>query len=251
VTPEIDECFDLLKKEHGPDSIARVEEMLEPRRRADTRHPLQQEAKWILPGIPQVPWHDPYAYPDLLPFVTTLEQAHPMIKAEHEQAWAARRPSFSDYQHYKVRQEDWQALYLYRDGALVTGSAAVAPTAYRVVEEHAVRTGIICPLLESHFSTLLPGASIAPHCDLWNFSINLHLAIDIPEGAAIRVADETRNWDEGRCLLFDYSFEHEAWNHGDRTRTCLLVDLWHPDTTLPERAALTTLMTEIQKMMAT
>ena len=37
---------------------------------------------------------------------------------------------------------------------------------------------------------------------------------------------------------------------GDRARTCLLVDLWHPDTTGPERTALTVLMTEIQKMMA-
>lgn len=250
MTPEIDECFAVVKDEHGADSIARVEEMLEPRRRDVTRHPLQQAAKWILPGIPQVPWHDPYGYPELLPFVTALEESHAAIKEEHLLAWSTRRPSFSDYQHYKVRQEDWQALYLYRDGALVPESAPTAPTAYRVLDEHAVQTGLICPLLESHFSTLLAGARIAPHCDLWNFSINLHLAIDIPEGAAISVAGETREWEEGRCLLFDYSFEHEAWNNGDRARTCLLVDLWHPDTTGPERTALTVLMTEIQKMMA-
>ena len=250
MTPEIDECFAALRAEHGPDSIDRVEEMLEPRRRAETRHPMQRDAKWVLPGIPQVAWHDPYEYPELLPFVRALEAAHGAIKAEHEDSWRARRGSFSDYRHYKGVQEDWQALYLYRDGALVPASQPVAPTAYRVLDEHAVRPGIICDLLESHFSTLLPGARIAPHCDLWNFSINLHLAIDIPEGAAIRVAGETREWEQGECLLFDYSFEHEAWNDGDRPRTCLLVDLWHPDTTVPERIALTAVMTEIQKMMA-
>lgn len=250
MTPEIDDCFAALRAEHGPDSIDRVEEMLEPRRRDRTRHPSQRDAKWILPDIPQVAWHDPYAYPELLPFVRALEEAHGAIKEEHENAWQARRRAFSDYKHYKGVQEDWQALYLYRDGALVPGSEAVAPTAHRVLAEHAVRPGIICDLLESHFSTLLPGARIAPHCDLWNFSINLHLAIDIPRGAAIKVAGETRTWEQGKTLLFDYSFEHEAWNDGDRTRTCLLVDLWHPDTTVPERIALTTVMTEIQKMMA-
>ncbi|MCF3178960.1 aspartyl/asparaginyl beta-hydroxylase domain-containing protein [Streptomyces polychromogenes] len=249
MTPEIDEHFAALKAEHGADSLDRVEEMLEPQRRSDRRHPLQQAAKWVLPGIPQVPWHDPYGYPELLPLVKALEEHHPQIKAEQEQAWERRRESFSDYEHYLVRQRNWQALYLYREGSLVPGSEPVAPTAYRVLKEHAVDTGVICPLLESHFSTLLPGASIKPHCDLWNFSINLHLAIDIPAGAGIRVAEESRQWEEGKCLLFDYSFEHEAWNHGDRTRTCLLADLWHPDTTLPERAALTMLMREIQNMM--
>lgn len=247
--PEIDDGFAAIKAEHGADSIERVEEMLEPRRRSEQRHPLQQAAKWVLPGIPQIPWHDPYAYPELLPVVKALEDQHGRIKAELGQAWSRDRDRFADYEHYLVRQRDWQALYLYRDGALVPGSRELAPTAFRVLEEHAVDTGVICPLLESHFSTLLPGASIKPHCDLWNFSINLHLAVAIPEGCSIRVADETRTWTEGECLLFDYSFEHEARNEGTGTRTCLLADLWHPDTTLPERAALTLLMTEIQKMM--
>jgi aspartyl/asparaginyl beta-hydroxylase (cupin superfamily) len=250
MTPEIDECFAAVRAQYGADALDRVEEMLEPRRRSDHRHPLQQAAKWVLPGIPQRPWHDPYVYPELLPLVKALEEAHPQIKAEQQTAWRERRSQFSDYEHYLVRQENWQALYLYRDGALVPDSASLAPTAFGVLRDHAVEAQLICPLLESHFSTLLPGASIAPHSDLWNFSINLHLAVDIPEGAAIRVAEETRRWEEGRCLLFDYSFEHEAWNGGDRMRTCLLADLWHPDTTPAERAALTGLMTEIQKMMA-
>ncbi|MEU3609031.1 aspartyl/asparaginyl beta-hydroxylase domain-containing protein [Streptomyces sp. NPDC035033] len=250
MTPEIDACFAAIRAEHGADSLDRVEEMLRPRRRSEHRHPLQAAAKWVLPGIPQLPWHDPYGHPEILPLVKALEAAHPRIKADQERAWASSRERFSDYEHYLVRQRDWQALYLYRDGRLAEDAAPLAPTAYAVLEEHAVATGLICPLLESHFSTLLPGAAIAPHCDLWNFSINLHLAIDIPDGAGIRVAGETRAWEEGKCLLFDYSFEHEAWNDGDRTRTCLLADLWHPDTTPPERAALTVLMTEIQRMMA-
>ncbi|MFI6339633.1 aspartyl/asparaginyl beta-hydroxylase domain-containing protein [Streptomyces sp. NPDC050535] len=248
MTPEIENAFAAIRGDHGADSVRRVERMLEPGG-GRPRHPLQAGAKWILPGLSPTPWHDPNAYPELAPVVRALESAHPAVKEELGSAWAARREAFSDYEHYLTRQENWQALYLYRGGAPVEESAGIVPTAYKVLTEFAVDTEKICPLLECHFSTLLPGAAIAPHCDLWNFSINLHLAVDIPDGCSITVAGETRPWEEGKCLLFDYSFEHEARNDGDRPRTCLLVDLWHPETTIPERRALVALMTEIRRLM--
>ncbi|MFE7749068.1 hypothetical protein [Streptomyces sp. NPDC057428] len=61
MTPEIDEYFAVIEAEHGADSLDRVKQMLEPTGISEQRHPLQQAAKWVLPGIPQVPWHDPYA----------------------------------------------------------------------------------------------------------------------------------------------------------------------------------------------
>ncbi|QWB21210.1 MULTISPECIES: aspartyl/asparaginyl beta-hydroxylase domain-containing protein [Streptomyces] len=247
MTPEIENAFAAVRAEFGAESITRVERMLQPG--GVERHPLQKAAKWIMPGLSPTPWHDPYAHAELAPVVRELEAHHRTIKKELLSAWEERREAFADYEHYLTRQENWQALYLYRDGGLVEESAIAAPTAYRVLKDVAVDTGKICPLLESHFSTLLPGAFIEPHCDLWNFSINLHLAVDIPEGCRITVAGETRSWEEGKCLLFDYSFEHEARNDGTRPRTCLLIDLWHPETTLPERRALVALITEIRRLM--
>ncbi|PRH80379.1 aspartyl/asparaginyl beta-hydroxylase domain-containing protein [Streptomyces solincola] len=248
MTPEIENAFAAIRAEYGAESLRRVELMLEPGG-GGPRHPLQRGAKWILPGLSTSPWHDPHGHPELIPLVRALEAAHPLIRKESTAAWDGHRQAFSDYEHYLTRQQDWKALHLYRGGALVEEAAALAPTAYGVLEDFAVRPGLICPLLESHFSTLLPGAVISPHCDLWNFSINLHLAVDIPEGCAITVAGETRSWVEGECLLFDYSFEHEARNGSRRPRTCLLVDLWHPATTLPERSALTVLITEVRRLM--
>lgn len=247
MTPEIDQIFQDVKYRHGAGSITRVEEMVYAKRQE--RHPLQKDAKWIMPGISRTPWHDPYEHPEIEPVVRAFEAGHAAIKQELADAWSDRKSAFSDYEHYLSRQENWQALYLFRDGGPVESSAALVPTAYSVLTQEVVEQGKLCPLLESHFSTLLPGASIAPHCDLWNFSINLHLAVDIPEGCGITVADETRHWQEGECLLFDYSFVHEAWNNGSRPRTCLLLDLWHPETTVPEREALVGLITEIRQLM--
>ena len=42
-----------------------------------------------------------------------------------------------------------------------------------------------------------------------------------------------REWAEGRCLIFDDSFEHEVWHEGDSDRVVLICDLWHPDLDLP------------------
>ena len=81
------------------------------------------------------------------------------------------------------------------------------------------------------FSRLAPGAHIVPHCGYEGYSgyvLRLHLALDVPPGCAIRVGTETRSWQEGKCLVFDDSFEHEAWNRGDRTRTVLLCDFLNP-----------------------
>lgn len=37
---------------------------------------------------------------------------------------------------------------------------------------------------------------------------------------------------EGKCLLFDDSFLHEAENNSEeRPRVVLIVDVWHPDLT--------------------
>ncbi|NJQ04190.1 aspartyl/asparaginyl beta-hydroxylase domain-containing protein [Streptomyces lonarensis] len=247
MTPEIDEAFAAIRAEHGAASLARVEEMM--RGGTAGRHPLQRDARWVLPGISQQPWHDPYAYPELLPLVRELEAAHGDIKREITESWASRRDRFGRYDHYLGNQDDWRAVYLFRQGAMAKGAAELVPTAHRVVERAGVDAGVLCPLLESHFSTLLPGTVIADHCDLWNFSINLHLAVSIPEGCSLTVAGERRAWEEGRCLLFDYSFRHSARNDGGGTRTCLLVDLWHPETTPAERQALTVLVTEVRALM--
>lgn len=246
MTPEVERVFARVKDQHGSHSLSRVEAMLAAE--GSPRHPLQAGARWVLPGISRQPWHDPYGHQELLPLVEELENAHGEIRSELTAAWECRAEAFSDYRHYLGTQRGWRALYLYRAGGLDPSVEALVPTAYRVVERSAVDTGLLCPLLESHFSTLLPGAEVAPHCDLWNFSINLHLAVDVPEGCDLTVAGETREWEEGRCLLFDYSFTHSARNAGPGTRTCLLVDLWHPETTAPEREALTVLIHEVRAL---
>jgi aspartyl/asparaginyl beta-hydroxylase (cupin superfamily) len=57
----------------------------------------------------------------------------------------------------------------------------------------------------------------------------VHLGVVVPPGPRMRVGDEEFGWEEGRCVVFDDSFEHEVWHDGDQPRVVLLMDVSHPD----------------------
>ena len=44
----------------------------------------------------------------------------------------------------------------------------------------------------------------------------------------MRVGAEVRTWDEGQCLIFDDTVEHEVWHKGDVPRAILLIDFARP-----------------------
>jgi len=45
----------------------------------------------------------------------------------------------------------------------------------------------------------------------------------------MRVGDELRHLEEGKCIIFDDSYNHEAWHDGEVTRINLILDFWHPN----------------------
>lgn len=92
------------------------------------------------------------------------------------------------------------------------------------------------------FSAHAPGTHIKPHCGPHNARIRCHFALTVPENCYMRVGNETRTWEPGKCLVFDDSFEHEVWNRGRETRIVLLLDVWHPEVTEIERIAIRSLM---------
>jgi aspartyl/asparaginyl beta-hydroxylase (cupin superfamily) len=89
------------------------------------------------------------------------------------------------------------------------------------------------------WSLLKPGTHIQPHHGMLNTRLICHIPLIVPKDCAIRVGNETRAWREGEALIFDDSFEHEAWNKSGDTRVILLFEIWRPEISLEERAALT------------
>jgi len=89
------------------------------------------------------------------------------------------------------------------------------------------------------FSALAPGTRLLPHCAASNVRLTCHLGLVVPQGARIRVGPEWGGWEEGKCMFFDDSYEHEIVHDGDQMRIVLLIRFWHPE--LPEDRWLPTL----------
>jgi aspartyl/asparaginyl beta-hydroxylase (cupin superfamily) len=54
--------------------------------------------------------------------------------------------------------------------------------------------------------------------------LRCHLALVVPRGdVALRVDGEMRRWEAGRCLVFDDTLEHDAWNRAAADRVVLIV----------------------------
>ena len=172
------------------------------------------------PGLTSQPWHEPQGFS----LVSYLESHFSEIQAEILALDPAR---FHRESERIKRSGDWDVAFLYERGRRRAEVCRALPVSTRGVEAYpTMRTmsGLI------YASRMRGGTHIAAHRGPTNLRVRCHLAITVPVGdCAIRVGDDTRVWREGSCLVFDDSFEHEAWNHTERDRIVLIVDLWHPD----------------------
>jgi beta-hydroxylase len=86
-------------------------------------------------------------------------------------------------------------------------------------------------LVSVMFSVLEPGARLPAHQGPYNGLLRLHLGLIVPEpreAVAIRIDGRVHHWEEGRALIFDDTFEHEARNESGHTRVVLFVDFERP-----------------------
>ena len=81
------------------------------------------------------------------------------------------------------------------------------------------------------FSIFEPGKHLPAHRGPYNGVLRLHLGLIVPvtsDEVAIRVGSRICHWKEGAMLIFDDSYEHEAWNKSDLVRVVLFVDFIRP-----------------------
>jgi ornithine lipid ester-linked acyl 2-hydroxylase len=118
----------------------------------------------------------------------------------------------------------WKIFPLVAYGIRSQANIDLCPQTWRIVRR-------IPRLTTAMFSILEPGKRLPPHRGPYNGVLRLHLGLLIPEPRerlAIRVGPEQRHWAEGRVLIFDDAYEHEAWNDTPRVRVVLFVDFEKP-----------------------
>jgi hypothetical protein len=179
----------------------------------------EQRPDLMIPGLTEQPWYEPSDFS----FCCEVEGAALIVRAEAEnivRSSQALQPVQRD--HY-VPTGRWDAIFIRVGSTWVEENRRLCPQAFRLTES--------IPRLSqlSMISVLSGGGHIAPHWGRWNCRLTLHVGLSIPENCGLRVGGETRTWEPGKLLIFDDTFEHEAWNRSDKPRCVLLFDVWHPD----------------------
>lgn len=183
--------------------------------------PWQQPERYY-PGLSAKPWHNPADFD----WVLRLEAAFPAIRAEaialHQADRFTTNPLSGD-----LAEGSWREFRLYSEGYRLGEHCAACPRTTEIVESipGATSAGLV------YFASVGPGTHLRAHWGPHNARLRCHLGLVIPDACSLRVADESRSWEEGRVMIFDDSFEHELWNPSGQTRIVLILDVWHPDLT--------------------
>lgn len=220
---------------------------------------MWQRPPHFVPSLPSKPWHDAKDFQ----MCQALEENFSTIREEYNayiqrlvnrKDWddsdktpglgnvGARQGALHDGGLKKSGQ--WKEVPLFTNCTIQREYAELFPESVRILQTHCRdATGLaFCGGGDVIFSVLTPGTRLRAHCGPSNARLTCHLGINVPrtleQGCRIRVAGEApRGWEEGRCLVFDDSFEHEVFyekgtsSHepypGDRV--ILLLNFWHPD----------------------
>jgi hypothetical protein len=204
---------------------------------------LQQPTSFYFPGLPQRAWYSR----DSFPWVAELEAGAAGMRAEIEQVLAGEQGLEPYVQaqanratrgHSLLNDARWSAFHLWKDGKPVEENASRCPLIMRLLERAPIpRINHRSPM--ALISILRPGTHIPAHHGMLNTRLICHVPLVVPPGCRLRVGGETRQVVEGEAMIFDDSFEHEAWNDGDSVRAVLLFEIWRPEITEDEKVALT------------
>ena len=164
--------------------------------------------------------------PDDFPWIRDIEARADEISEELDALLANvdSLPNFQDIQEEQVTltQDDrWKVFLLYGYGARAEESCRRCPRTAELVES-------IPGMTTAMFSVMLPHKHIPAHVGPWKGVLRYHLALRTPtdeQSARIRVGTSVQHWRKGKSMLFDDTFEHEAWNDSDETRVVLFVDV--------------------------
>jgi len=195
----------------------------------------QRPAMFCRGLIPGQPWHRT----EDMEVCAALEQVASSIREEFERYTASGKPlpdvGARSGEALLVEQGSWKELPLFNNGRMDHEVCSQFPETVRILTERcADATGLaFCGGGEVAFRILSPGTRLKPHCGPTNARLTCLLGVSVPLGAepGVTVATQApRPWIDGKCVVFDDSFEHfeELDEMAEGECVVLLVHFWHP-----------------------
>ena len=166
---------------------------------------------------------------DEFPWVKDLEANWKVIRAELDEVLKERElvPSFQEVSKDQIalsQDDKWKTFFLFGYGFKSETNCARCPETARLMEQ-------IPGMKSAMFSILAPGKHIKDHRGPYKGVLRCHLGLIVPEPREkirIRVGNDFRHWEEGKCMVFDDTFNHEVWHEGNSQRVVLFIDFVRP-----------------------
>ncbi len=163
------------------------------------------------------------------PWAAEVERSWPQVREEldHVMHYRDQMPSFQDIvkEVGTIQTDDkWKTFFFKGLGMDCEENARRCPATMRLLDK-------IPNATTAFFSILSPDKHIPAHRGAWAGVLRLHLGLLVPEPrdkARIRIANRICHWEEGKCLIFDDTWNHEVWNDTDGHRVVLFVDFERP-----------------------
>jgi beta-hydroxylase len=166
---------------------------------------------------------------DVFPWAAEVEREWKVIRGELEGV-LTRRDELPDFHEIATdvasisTDPGWKTFLFTAYGAKSDRNIALCPETWRIIRK-------IPGLKTAMFSIFAPGKHLPAHRGPYNGVLRFHLGLIVPEPrdqVAIRVGTGICHWEEGRALIFDDAYEHEAWNRTDKVRVVLFIDFVKP-----------------------
>lgn len=167
--------------------------------------------------------------PQQFPFTALLEHSAATIAREAASVLAEQRRihAVSDVSpdHERIANDKrWKSFFLLGYGYKFDHNCARCPETTRVLEQ-------IPNLNSGFFSIMQAGGKIPPHRGVTKAILTCHLGLQVPQDSAncvMRVGDRNCQWQQGKALVFDDTYEHEVWNQTNEDRIILLLQFKRP-----------------------
>lgn len=161
------------------------------------------------------------------PWITELEANWKFIRQELDELLnlVEQLPNFQDIsadQSSITNDNLWKTYFFYGYGFKARENCLRCPKTTELIHK-------IPSMKTAFFSILLPHKHIPEHRGVYKGVLRYHLGLKVPQqGCQIRVGNQQRSWEEGKSLIFDDTFPHEAWNQSNEIRVVLFVDVVRP-----------------------
>ncbi|MDF2449780.1 MAG: aspartyl/asparaginyl beta-hydroxylase-like dioxygenase [Bacteroidota bacterium] len=128
--------------------------------------------------------------------------------------------TFPDYLHPDSKNL-WKVFTFKFFGIKHPLNCSLCPKTFEILEK-------IPQLISADFSYLPAKTKIQPHKGFTKMVLRAHLGLIVPVNCGLRVGNEIKTWQPGKMVIFDDSFEHEAWNESGEDRFVLMLDIANP-----------------------